>query len=401
MQVVDTNGNIFGAGLEVTGPDGKPKTISGGGGPTGPAGGDLSGTYPNPSVVWNNGTSTYGLLYYPLSTNPSGFITTSALTPYLTTALAATTYYPIPTGTVSQYIRGDGTLATFPTVPSITPAALTKTDDTNVTLTLGGTPTTALLQSTSLTLGWTGTLADSRITSAATWNAKQAALSGSGIVKSTAGTISYLTDNSTDWNTAYTNRITSLTTTGSGAATLTSNVLNIPIPSTTTLNPQVVGFSVANGTTITGPGSTTPKISTEITIPANTLATNSIIEMLWMSIRLSGAGGIIQSAVYLSTTSGTLGSNPTVGSTLLAIGANMTSTQVIIKLVRDLNKQGTIGTVANAATQYGNDFGLQTVVTSFTINNSSTLYLQFCVSSTGPADTSCIRNIRITEYKAV
>ena len=27
MQVVDTNGNIFGTGLEVTGPDGKPKTI--------------------------------------------------------------------------------------------------------------------------------------------------------------------------------------------------------------------------------------------------------------------------------------------------------------------------------------------------------------------------------------
>ena len=401
MQVVDINGNVFGAGLEVTGSDGKPKTISGGGGPTGPAGGDLSGAYPNPSVVWNNGTSTYGLLYYPLSTNPSGFITASALTPYLTITLAASTYYPIPTGTVSQYIRGDGTLATFPTIPTITPAALTKTDDTNVTLTLGGTPATALLQSTSLTLGWTGTLADSRITSATTWNAKQAALSGSGIVKSTAGTISYLTDNSTDWDTAYTNRITSLTTTGSGAATLTSNVLNIPIPSTTTLNPQVVGFSVANGTTITGPGSTTPKISTQITIPAGTLATNSIIEMLWMSIRLSGAGGIIQSAVYLSTASGTLGSNPTVGSTLLAIGANMTSTQVIIKLVRDLNKQSTSGTVANAATQYGSDFGLQTVVTSFTINNSSTLYLQFCVSSTGPADTSCIRNIRITEYKAV
>jgi hypothetical protein len=35
----------------------------------------------------------------------------------------------------------------------------------------------------------------------------QAALSGSGIVKSTAGTISYLTDNSTNWDTAYNDRL--------------------------------------------------------------------------------------------------------------------------------------------------------------------------------------------------
>lgn len=41
-------------------------------------------------------------------------------------------------------------------------AALTRTNDTNVTLTLGGTPTTALLQATSLTLGWSGQLAVSR-----------------------------------------------------------------------------------------------------------------------------------------------------------------------------------------------------------------------------------------------
>lgn len=64
------------------------------------------------------------------------------------------------TNTTSVTFPTSGTLATTAQLP--TPAALTKTDDTNVTLTLGGTPTTALLQATSLTLGWTGQLAVSR-----------------------------------------------------------------------------------------------------------------------------------------------------------------------------------------------------------------------------------------------
>ena len=78
----------------------------------------------------------------------------------------------IPFGTTSQYWRGDKTWQTFPAIPTVTPSALTKTDDTNVTITLGGSPSNALLQAVSLTLGWTGTLEDSRITSASVWNAK-------------------------------------------------------------------------------------------------------------------------------------------------------------------------------------------------------------------------------------
>lgn len=57
----------------------------------------------------------------------------------------------------------------------------------------------------------------------------QAALTGTGLVVSSGGTISYVTNNSTNWDTAYSQRLSSLTTTGnSGAATLIGNVLNIP-----------------------------------------------------------------------------------------------------------------------------------------------------------------------------
>ncbi len=70
------------------------------------------------------------------------------------------------TTTEKQYLSqtGNGAISAAPawsaiTGTDITGDALTKTDDTNVTLTLGGNPTTALLRAASLTLGWTGTLA--------------------------------------------------------------------------------------------------------------------------------------------------------------------------------------------------------------------------------------------------
>ncbi len=73
------------------------------------------------------------------------------------------------TTTTKQFLSqtGTGSASAAPTWSSIagsdiTGAALTETDDTNVTMTLGGTPSTALLRSVSMTLGWTGQLAVSR-----------------------------------------------------------------------------------------------------------------------------------------------------------------------------------------------------------------------------------------------
>ncbi|WP_176400439.1 tail fiber domain-containing protein, partial [Sphingobium sp. Z007] len=58
-----------------------------------------------------------------------------------------------PGGTSAQYLRGDGSLATFPTG-----SALSKVDDSNVTLTLGGGAASALLNPASITVGWSGQL---------------------------------------------------------------------------------------------------------------------------------------------------------------------------------------------------------------------------------------------------
>ncbi len=60
----------------------------------------------------------------------------------------------------TQYLGADG--ACHSAGSTVTPAALSKADDTNVTLTLTGTPTTALLQATTITAGWTGTLSVAR-----------------------------------------------------------------------------------------------------------------------------------------------------------------------------------------------------------------------------------------------
>ena len=69
-------------------------------------------------------------------------------------------------GTAGQFLRRNtaNTAYEFRTLQGgdIAGSELTKTDDTNVTISLGGTPASALLQPVSLTLGWTGQLAVSR-----------------------------------------------------------------------------------------------------------------------------------------------------------------------------------------------------------------------------------------------
>lgn len=93
--------------------------------------------------------------------DPVGFITLNAI-PYGSGTTELNQLAPNLTGVALVLSQINGGAPTWAAAGGVTPAALTKVDDTNVTLTLGGTPATALLAATSITVGWTGTLALAR-----------------------------------------------------------------------------------------------------------------------------------------------------------------------------------------------------------------------------------------------
>lgn len=93
-------------------------------------------------------------------------------------ASGSTTLSKLGIGTSTYVMTSSGTAPQWSA-----PAALTKTDDTNVTLTLGGSASTALLNAASLTLGWTGQLAVGR--------------GGTGLASYTAGDLVYASGTTT------------------------------------------------------------------------------------------------------------------------------------------------------------------------------------------------------------
>jgi len=193
------------------------------------------------------------------------------------------------------------------------------------------------------------------VLSSADWtifNGKQSALSGTGLVKSTAGTISYITDNSSNWNTAYTDRnkwdggatglvaATGRTSLGLGTfavvsyPTWTSGTPFVKMTAAGTFGLDTATYltSVTATSPITSSGGNTPIISTSMS--ANKLIGRStagigVMEEISIGTGLSlSAGTLSNTATYTSplTTKGDIFVRSTVD-TSLPVGLN---TQVLI-----------------------------------------------------------------------
>jgi len=175
--------------------------------------------------------------------------------------------------TTKQFLSqtGTGVISAAPVWEAVTAGdvgggeALTKIDDTNVTLTLGGTPATALLKASSLTLGWTGTLAPSR--------------GGTGV--SNTGTIT-LGGN--------------LVTSGAFSLTLTlTNTTNVTLPTTGTLA-TLAGVEILTNKTIDADLNTITNIENADIKAAAAIAVNKLAALTASRIVITDGSGFILAA---------------------------------------------------------------------------------------------------------
>lgn len=142
-------------------------------------------------------------------------------------AIGSTGYFISSTGSAPQWSA---------------PAALTKTNDTNVTLTLGGSASTALLNAASLTLGWSGQLAVGR--------------GGTGLSAGTSGGIPYFSSTSAMTSSALLAANAIVLGGGAGAAPATTTT-GTGVVTALGVNTGTAGAFVVNGGALGTPSSGT------------------------------------------------------------------------------------------------------------------------------------------------
>ena len=182
-----------------------------------------------------------------------------------------------------------GTYPSFTITNSLPDQTVSLTDGTDISIT-GTYP--------NFTISYTGTGGSGTVTSVDMSVPTGLLVSGNPVT--TTGTLAVTfdagysiptTSSQTTWDTAYTNRITSLTTTGSGAATLVSNVLNIPTPSAATFT----------SLTVTGSSGASTLSSGVLNVPTYTLSGLGGIKLADLSSTATGLTYTNTTGVFSAT----------------------------------------------------------------------------------------------------
>lgn len=205
-------------------------------------------------------------------------------------ANSTTTLSKLGIGTAAQFSRVNAG-ATAP--EWATGGALTRVNDTNVTATLGGSPTAALLTAVSITLGWTGQLAVAR--------------GGTNLASYTTGDQLYASGTTTLAKLGIGAANTVQTSTGTAPQWSTSLNLAGAITAGGLITANA-GLTVASGQTLTLTGATVAGAPTWSSGQAITLTTASQPNVTTMA-NLTTIGTLVAGAVPASlVTSGTFGS---------------------------------------------------------------------------------------------
>lgn len=182
---------------------------------------------------------------------------------------------------------------------TISSAALTAGNDTNITLTLGGTPTTALLNAASITAGWTGTLSLARGGSANNLTA-----SAGGIVWSDASKLNILAGTTTAGQLMLSGN--AATPSWSTSTYPSTNAVSTLLYASSA-NVMAALATANNGTLITS-GAGVPSISS--TLPAAVQGNITALGTIGQNVTISAAssGGNLTLAVQNSSNTSSSGS---------------------------------------------------------------------------------------------
>lgn len=182
-----------------------------------------------------------------------------------------------------------------------------------------------------------------------------------------------ITSDWTNFNTAYTNRIASLTTTGSsGAATLISNTLNIPTPTVSGLG----GWSLSNGGALTG---------------VNNVTSNAANQLIFDGTFTASANNQYANKFASTITSRSTASDAIIGTSINhTLKANSTSIDAQGLLVNTvLQSNGGITTGAGNGLQAGNANG-GAYVSKSTAGMTAATYTSISPASTSGSGTGAV-----------